>query len=170
MLRIIPKSDADVTELRHLYRTTKDVRIRTRAQMILLAFDGLSAPHIARIVELDPFTVRQYMKRYLPEGIAGLADRPRTGRPRTATPAYVELAMMTLRQRPRALGLPFSVWSLERLSNYLKEKTQITVSDETIRTHVRANGIALSRPQHKGSSPDPDYLVKTKRSRPRVTT
>ncbi len=170
MLRIIPKSDEEVTELRHLYHTTKDVRIRTRAQMILLAFDGLSAPQIARIVDLDPFTVRQYMKRYLHEGIAGLADRPRTGRPRMATPEYVELAMTTLRQRPRALGLPFSVWSLERLITYLKEKTQITVSDETIRTHLRANGIAFSRPQHKVSSPDPEYLVKKKRSRRLVTT
>ena len=170
MLRIIPKSDEEVTELRHLYRTTRDVRMRTRSQMILLAFDGLSAPQIARIVELDPFSVRQYMKRYVHEGIAGLADRPRTGRPRTATPEYVELAMTTLRQRPRALGLPFSVWSLERLITYLKEKTQITVSDETIRTHLRANGISFSRRQHKVSSPDPEYLVKKKRSRRLVTT
>ncbi len=169
MLRLIPKSDEEVTELRHLYHTTKDVRIRTRSQIILLAFDGLSAPKIARIVDLDPFSVRQYMKRYLNEGVTGLADRPRTGRPRTATPEYVELAMTTLRQRPRALGLPFSVWSLERLIDYLKEKTQITVSDETIRTHLRANGISFSRPQHKVSSPDPEYLVKKKRSRAHVT-
>lgn len=169
MLRLIPKSDEEVTELRHLYHTTKDVRIRTRSQIILLAFDGLSAPKIARIVQLDPFSVRQYMKRYLNEGTAGLADRPRSGRPRTATPEYVELAIETLRQRPRALGLPFSVWSLERLIEYLKEKTQITVSDETIRTHLRTNGISFSRPQHNVSSPDPEYLVKKKRLRAHVT-
>ena len=160
MLRLTPKSDENVTELRHLYHTTKDVRIRTRSQIILLAFDGLSAPKIARVVQLDPFSVRQYMKRYLNEGPAGLADRPRTGRPRIATPEYVELVMATLRQRPRALGLPFSVWSLERLIDYLKEKTQITVSDETIRTHLKANGISFSRPQHKVSNPDPEYRVK----------
>jgi transposase len=169
MLRLIPKSDEELAELRQLYHTTKDVRIRTRSQIILLAFDGISAPKIAHIVALDPFSVRQYMKRYLNEGMAGLTDRPRTGRPRTATPEYVELAMTTLRQRPRALGLPFSVWSLERLITYLKEKTQIAVSDETIRTHLRANGISFSRPQHKVSSPDSEYLVKKKRSRARVT-
>ena len=49
MLRLIPKSDEEVTDLRHLYHTTKDVRIRTRSQIILLAFDGLSAPEIASI-------------------------------------------------------------------------------------------------------------------------
>lgn len=170
MLRLIPQSDEDVTELRHLYHSTKDVRLRTRSQIILLAFDGLSAPKIAHIVNLDPFSVRQYMKRYRDEGITGLSDRPRSGRPRAATPEYIELAITTLRQRPRALGLPFSVWSLERLIDYLKEKTQITVSDETIRTHLRANGISFSRPQHKVSSPDPEYLVKKKRSKRSVTT
>ncbi len=163
MLRLIPRSSEHVAEVRALYHTTKDVRMRTRAQIILLAFDGLSAPKIAKIVDLDPESVRHHMKRYRDEGIVGLPDRERSGRPRRATPEYVELAIHTLRQRPRALGLNFSVWSLERLIDYLKDKTQITVSDETIRTHLRAQGISFSRPQHKVSSPDPEYLVKKKR-------
>ena len=165
MLRLIPRSSEHVAEVRALYHTTKDVRMRTRAQIILLAFDGLSAPKIATIVDLDPESVRHHMKRYRDEGIVGLPDRERSGRPRRATPEYVELAIHTLRQRPRALGLNFSVWSLERLIDYLKDKTQITVSDETIRTHLRAQGISFSRPQHKVSSPDPEYLVKKKRSK-----
>ncbi len=163
MLRLSPESDEQVVELRKLYHTTKDVRIRTRSQIILLAFDGLSAPKIAKIVDLDPESVRHHMKRYHAEGIPGLYDRPRAGRPLTATPEYVEFAVMTLRQRPRALGLPFSVWSLDRLINYLKDKTNITVSNETLRTHLRAHGISFSRPQHKVSSPDPEYAQKKRR-------
>ena len=129
MLRLTPESDAQVAELRQLYHRTKDVRIRTRSQIILLAFDGMSAPKIAHIVDLDPVSVRSYMKRYHDEGIDGLYDRPRSGRPRTATPDYIDLALKTIRQRPRALGLPFSLWSLERLIDYLKEQTNIIVSD-----------------------------------------
>jgi transposase len=170
MLRLTPESDDHIAALRTLYHTTKDVRIRTRAQIILLAFDGMSPPKIAKIVDLDPESVRHHMKRYRDEGIPGLYDRPRSGRPRTATPEYVDLAMTTLRQRPRALGLPFSVWSLERLIDYLKEKTHITVSDETIRTHLRANGIRFSRPQHKISSPDPEYTQKKRRLKQHATT
>ena len=169
MLRLTIDSPEQVDELRTVYHTTKDVRIRTRSQIILLALDGLSAPAIAKIVDLDPESVRRHIKRYRAEGIAGLADRERVGRPRIATPEYIELALATLRQRPRALGLNFSVWSLERLLDYLNEKTQITVSDETLRTHLRAHGISFSRPQHKVSSPDPEYVVKKKRSRTRET-
>ena len=160
MLRLIPKSPEQVSEVRDLYHSTKDVRIRTRAQIILLAFDGKSPPTIAQIVDLDPESVRRHMKRYRDEGIAGLADRERTGRPRTATPEYVELALATVRRRPRALGLNFSIWTLDRLLDYLEEKTQMRVSDETLRTHLRANGISFSRPQHKVSSPDDQYVEK----------
>ena len=165
MLRLIPDSLEQVAEVRALYHATKDVRVRTRAQIILLAFDGMSAPKIAKLVDLDPESVRHHLKRYRDEGLAGLPDRERSGRPRSATPEYVALAIQTLRQRPRARGLNFSVWSLDRLIDYLKEKTQITVTDETMRTHLREHGISFSRPQHKVSSPDREYQVKKKRLR-----
>jgi hypothetical protein len=47
-----------------LYRTTKDVRLRTRAQIILLAAEqGMSAPTIAHIVRENEQTVRNWLKR-----------------------------------------------------------------------------------------------------------
>jgi len=165
MLRLIRQSDEQVTELRELYHTTKDVRIRTRSQIILLALDGMSAPKIAKIVNLDPVSVRRHMVRYMNEGIAGLYDKPRAGRPAIVTPEYIELALATIRRRPRALELPFSVWTLDRLGVYLKEKTGISISDETLRAHLYAHGAAFSRPQHKISSPDLEYDQKKRRLR-----
>ena len=160
MLRLIRKSDDEVTEVRSLYHTTKDVRIRTRAQIILLAFEGLSAPKIAKIVDMSSEGVRHHLRRYRDAGIQGLYDKARSGRPRIATPAYIEAALAALRRRPRALGLSFSVWTLDRLLAYLTEQTGITVSDETLRTHLLERGFSFSRPQHKVSSPDPDYVQK----------
>jgi transposase len=170
MLRLIPNSGDEIAEARTLYHTTKDVRIRTRAQIILLAFDGLSAPKIAKIVDMSGEGVRFYIRRYHDEGIRGLFDKERSGRPRIATPDYIEAAMSALRRRPRAFGLPFSVWTLERLLEYLTEKTGITVSDETLRTHLAAHGFSFSRPQHKVSSPDPEYVQKKRRLKGRETT
>jgi transposase len=170
MLRLIRKSDDEVTEVRTLYHTTKDVRIRTRAQIILLAFDGLSAPTIAKIVDMSGEGVRHHLRRYRDEGIQGLYDKDRSGRPRTATPEYIEAAMTALRRRPRALGLSFSLWTLDRLLDYLTEQTGITVSDETLRTHLLEQGFSFSRPQHKVSSPDPDYVQKKRRLKTHETT
>lgn len=76
------------TRLAEVYRTTKDVRIRTRAQMVLLACEQhLSAPSIATIVREDAKTVRRWLKRSLAEGIEGLRDRPRAGAPAKTTAA-----------------------------------------------------------------------------------
>jgi transposase len=163
MLRLIPKSDDEMTEIRTLYHTTKDVRVRTRTQIILLAFDGLSAPKIAKIVDMSGEGVRHHLRRYHDEGIKGVYDKERSGRPRLATPDYIEAALSALRRRPRALGLSFSVWTLDRLLEYLTDQTKITVSDETLRTHLLANGFSFSRPQHKISSPDPEYVQKKRR-------
>jgi len=42
-------------------------------------------------------------------------------------------------------------------------ETGIRVSHETVRRVLAEAEIVLSRPQHKISSPDPDYLVKKRR-------
>jgi transposase len=169
MLRLLPISAEHLSDVQTLYRTTKDVRLRTRAQIILLALDGMSAPTIATIVRLDPESVRHHLLRFQAEGVAGLADRPRSGRPPRVTPSYLDAALTALRRRPRALNLPFSLWTLPRLLDYLEVQTGLRVSDETLRVHLRAHGISFSQPQHKVTSPDPDYVQKKRRLKQRET-
>jgi transposase len=162
----------EVDALSTLYRTTREVRLRTRAQIVLLAGEQrLTAPAIARIVREDEETVRRWLKRYRAEGIEGLKDRPMPMRTTRTTPAYREQLLAAVRQRPRSLGQPYSLWTLQRLADFLAERTGIRVSYETVRTLLKAGGIVLSRPQHTVSSPDPEYAVKKRRlSRPATTS
>jgi transposase len=167
----IPIPTAEELEaLENLYRTTKDVRLRTRSQMILLAGEQrMTAPAIAKIVRENDQTVRNWLKRCMAEGIEGLKDRPMPGSPGKVTKAYEEQLLQIVRQRPRSLGQPYSMWTLQRLADYMALETSIRVSDETIRQLLKAGEIVLSRPQHKVSSPDPDYLVKKRRLKTSVT-
>ena len=165
-----PQSAEQLQALEELYRTTKDVRLRTRAQMMLLAAEkGLTAPAIAAIVRDDEQTVRRWMKRYVAEGIEGLKDAPKPGNPGKVTAVYEERLLNAVRRRPRSLDLPFSLWTLQRLADYLAEVTGIRVDAETVRLHLVKHEIVLSRPQHKISSPDPEYLVKKRRSKTPAT-
>jgi transposase len=151
-------------QLDRLYRTTKVPRLRTRAQMILLAAEqGFKVRQIAAIVRESEATVLRWLKRYLAEGLEGLHDAPRPGRPSELTEAYRAALLAAVRRRPRSLGLPFSLWTLQRLVDYLAERTSIRVSDETVRRALKQAGIVLSRPQHKISSPDPEYALKKRR-------
>ncbi len=61
----LPERTPDaLAELDSLYHSTRDVRLRTRAQMILLAAEqGLVAHQIAVIVRKHEHTVRRWLKR-----------------------------------------------------------------------------------------------------------
>ena len=152
--------------LSELYRTTAFPRMRTRAQMILLSAEqGLKAAQIATIVRESERTVQRWLKRYQAEGIKGLQDAPKSGSPGKVTQVYKEQLLSSVRQRPRSLSLEFSLWTLERLADYLAEQTGIRLSSEGVRQQLKAMEIVLSRPQHKISSPDPEYLLKKRRWR-----
>jgi transposase len=132
--------------------------------MLLLATEhGMSAPTIAKIVHENEQTVRDWFKRYEAEGLEGLKDAPRPGSPRKVTPEYRAQLLEVVRVRPRSLGLPYSLWTLARLADYLAEQTGIRVEAETVRVYLKEAEIVLSRPQHKISSPDPEYQVKKRR-------
>ncbi|MCB0171888.1 MAG: helix-turn-helix domain containing protein [Anaerolineae bacterium] len=157
-------SDDESTELSELYNKTKEAGVRTRTQIILLAAEQkLTAPQIAKIVRKNDQTVRRWIKRYNAEGVNGLFDAPRSGAPGKVSPAYQEQLISAVRRRPRTLGLPYSLWTLQRLVDHMAEETGLRVSTETVRLHLKAADIVISRPQHKVSSPDPEYMVKKRR-------
>ena len=146
------------------YRTTKDPRRRTRAQMVFLAAEQrLTVPQIAAIVRESEATVLRWLKRYLAEGREGLQDAPRPGRPSAIPAEYRAALLAAVRRRPRSLHLPFSVWTLPRLADYLAERTGLRGSDETVRRALKHAGMGLSRPQHQISRPDPASAVKKRR-------
>jgi transposase len=150
--------------LEQLYRTTKAPRLRTRAQMVLLSAEqALTVAKIAAIVRESEATVLRWLKRYRAEGLEGLQDTPRPGRPSPVTETYKTELSAAVRRRPRSFGLPFSLWTLQRVVDYLAEQTGIRVSDETVRRALKHAGIVLSRPQHQISSPDPEYALKKRR-------
>jgi transposase len=163
-IQLPPQSSEQLQALDELYRTTKDVRIQQRAQMILLAGEhNMVACDIAAIVRKDEQTVRRWLKRYRAEGIEGLKDAPRPGAQPTVTPEYRVRLIEVVRRRPRSLNQPFSLWTCQRLADFMAEETGVRVSDETVRRYLAAEGIMLSRPQHTISSPDPEYEVKKRR-------
>ena len=163
-IRVDRLSAAQHAELDRANRTAKDGRLRIRALIVLLAAErGMVAAEIAAVVRLNEETVRRWLVRYQAEGLEGLKDSPRPGAPPKATRAYREQLLAVVRRRPRALDLPFSLWTGDRLADYLAEQTGIRMSKPSIYRLLRAGGISLNRPQHTITSPDPEYVLKKRR-------
>ncbi len=74
-------NDTELDALRQLYRQTSQADLRTRCQMILLSTQGHGVAEIAQLTFFDQDSVLYWFNRYEAEGLAGLEDRPKSGRP-----------------------------------------------------------------------------------------
>jgi transposase len=107
----VPPRDRDV-----LAAWTRSPSIRAglaqRARIVLLAADGVGTNEISRRVGVSKPTVIEWKRRYAAEGVGGLEDRPKPGRPRTIDEAEVVAA--TLEPPPARLGVTH--WSTRLLA------------------------------------------------------
>jgi transposase len=83
-----------------------------RARIVLLAADGVGTNEIVRLVGVSKPTVISWKRRYAAEGVGGLEDRPKPGRPRMVDEAAVVAA--TLEPPPDRLGVTH--WSTRLLA------------------------------------------------------
>src|SRR4051794_11715729 len=68
-------------ELRALARRERDGRVSARLLALASALDGMGREEAARAAGMDRQTLRDWVHRYNAEGVEGLRDRPRPGRP-----------------------------------------------------------------------------------------
>jgi len=73
----------------------------TRARIVVLAAEGHSATDIASALGVSRRSVYKWVRRFEEDGIEGLDDKPRAGRPKTLDADKVEEVLQkTLTQRP----------------------------------------------------------------------
>lgn len=65
---------------------TRPYREVIRAKVVLLAGDGLADVEIAARLDVTDRMVAKWRRRFAREGLAGLDERPRPGRPRSFSP------------------------------------------------------------------------------------
>jgi transposase len=80
-------------------------RVGLRLVMILLSCQAWTPAAIAGLLGCDPATVRRWIHRYNAHGTAGLADQPRSGRPRLGSPR-LDARIRRLLAQPKAWTIP----------------------------------------------------------------
>jgi transposase-like protein len=76
---LTPAKRSDLEALQR--RTTISAGLARRARMVLLRADGASLADVARWVGVAPGVVAKWIKRYRQQGLRGLGDKARPGRP-----------------------------------------------------------------------------------------
>ena len=123
-------------------------REAARAVMVLLSAHGLPPAMIAELLDCHPATVRRWISRFNDEGLAGLADRPRSGRP--------VLGGRRLTSRISVLLKRPGPWTLPRIRRYLGWPQ---VSPRTLYRRVRMVAIWRRPRLIARGDPDHDHVV-----------
>jgi transposase len=138
-----------------------------RAQIVWLSHQGKAVPAIAQELRRCPVVVRKWLTRFNAEGLAGLAERPRAGRPVTYTADQVGEVLACALTDPQQLGLPFASWTLDRLEAYLNEQKGIAIKRSRIDDLLVAEGLRWRTQEGWfGVRVDPEFAKKRGRSRP----
>ena len=123
-------------------------QIRLRATGIRLLHQGRKPNEVAEILNVAPATVYNWHEHFREKGVASLGDKPRSGRPLSATPEYCQALEQALQSDPSELGYDFTIWTISRLLAHLQKVTQILLSDDTLRALLARQEYVYRRPKH----------------------
>jgi transposase len=166
MLRVRELTDEERTTLGRWARSrTEPARRVERARMVWQAVQGDKLAAIATTHGCNVETVRLWVKRFNRCGLAGLTDRPRSGRPPTYPADQAGEVVATALTKPTDLGLPFASWTLDRLAAYLAGQRGIGIKRSRIGEILQAEGLRWrTHETWFGARPDPQFAEKRGRS------
>jgi transposase len=136
-----------------------------RALVIQASAGGNTVPVIARLVSTSEDRVREMIHRFNDLGMRSLDPQWAGGRPRQITTDDVSFIVATARQRPEALGQPFTRWSIRKLVDYLADNPErvVHIGRERCRQVLIAHDITFQRTKTWKESNDPDRDAKLDR-------
>ncbi len=123
-------------------------RVRERLEMVKAVALGQDLATIEAWSGRSADTIRRWVGRFLSGGATALADAPRSGRPARADAAYLRALEVAVETPPPALGLPFDVWTSDRLSAYLAETTGVRLAPGWLRALLGRRRFACGRSKH----------------------
>lgn len=177
-LHVRALTDEERSKLERLTRArTAPVRLASRARVIQLTAAGLTAPAAAGRLGVSEKCVRLWMKRFNQDGLDGLEDAPRSGRPRAypedarsqviakarSRPPVATITTTSGEQEAKAAAAPTCHWTLDRLQAELT-KDGVLIKRSQIRRILREEHVKWQQPRTWLESNDPDFAAKRGRS------
>ena len=146
-------TEEDKKELERLSKSrTDEARMVERAKIVLGCLAGRRNDEVAKELSIQAATVGFWRKRFASEGLAGLSDRPRPGKPAFYPKQELRERILKQLEEPPPAGL--SSWDGGTLAEAL------AVSDDAVWRVLRKEGIQLRRHRSWCVSTDPEFSTK----------
>ena len=131
---------------------TSEQRLAFRARVVLAAARGEGSASIARREGVRLATVSTWRKRFAEQGLSGLQDERRSGRPASYGPAAEQRVLAKLDEPPPA---GYGSWNGSLLAGALGD-----IPADQVWRILRRNGVQLQRRRSWCISTDPEFAPK----------
>ena len=146
----ITRTDHDAKSLRGAASKADDVAAARRMLALALVLDGKSRAEAAESCGMDRQTLRDWVHRYNAEGLAGLTDRARPGRPsRLSTAQKDEIATLVERGPDPAIDGVVR-WRRVDLQRVIRDRFGVEMVERSVGKLLKALGFRKlsARPAH----------------------
>lgn len=126
----------------------KRPEVRQRSTAIRLLHLGYKPEKVAEMQAVSRATLYGWIRRWQSEKLAGLANKPKSGRPPKIDDEYSLALDDLLEKEPSELGYDFTIWTIDRLRMHLEQKTKISLSESRFRALLKRKGYRYRRPKY----------------------
>lgn len=140
-----------------------------RLHGVLLVAQGLTCPRVAQLLGDSHHTVVNWVRRFETEGLAGLADGQRPGRPSRLSDTQLAQVETALRASPEQFGLTTQMWDGPTLAEFLARELGVKLKVRQCQRLFRQLGFRLRKPRPQVAKADP-LLQAAHKKTPRTGT
>jgi len=157
-MKKIKISDAEtvILILQDEIRRSYEARYDHRLHAILMVAQGMSCRQVAQLLGDAPRSVAYWASRFESEGLSGLADADRPGRPCRLDEQQIKLIEKTLRSNPSQYGLTGNLWDGKLLSRFIEKQFGVDLGVRQCQRLFRQLGFRLRKPRPAIARADPE--------------
>jgi transposase len=134
---------------------TAPIAEQVRILALLRWSQGWTQEEVAEFLGVHPRTVRRWRSRLRREGEAGLANRPRSGRPPKLSAAQTEQVLGWVERNPREFGFVTQRWTARRLTAVIADAFGVQLNGRYLNDWLRRHGVTPQIPQRQPHERDP---------------
>lgn len=152
----IADATAIILGLQDEIRRSEESRYDHRLHGVLLVAQGFSCPTVAKLLGDAPRTVEYWVHAFEQEGLAGLREGERSGRPRRLSETQLQQINAVLRRPPREAGLGGNLWDGKTLAAWIQREYGIELGVRQCQRLFRQLGFRLRKPRPAIAPADPE--------------
>jgi transposase len=163
-MRPLSISDAtSVLSLQQEIQRSEESRYDHRLHGVLLVAQGLTCPEVAGLLGDAPRSVEYWVHRYQLQGLAGLTEGDRPGRPSRLSAKQMEEIGRALRSKPSDAGMRVNLWDGKTLSAWIEKAYGVQLRVRQCQRLFRQLDFRLRKPRPVLAKADPGRQKKHKK-------